>query len=183
MASAARGDVSAFEALYDRHAPWVRAWTTHALGPHDAPDALQEIFLRVWRAAAQFDPARGRVATWLAAITRHYVARQIATRRPSLGQIEAALTDGRAQQAADEPALQREREQAVLRALRGLPIEQRRVVVLAYFAGMTQTQIAEHLGIPLGTAKKRIRLAMQKLRPAVQEEGIQPPRLRMVTDE
>lgn len=72
-----RGDVSSFELLYDRHAGWVRAWAAHALGRHRADDTLQEVFMRAWRGAAQFDPSRGQFVTWLAAITRHHVARQL----------------------------------------------------------------------------------------------------------
>src|SRR5918992_258848 len=76
----ARGESDAFDALYRRPAPWGRAWVAHALGAAHADDALQDIFIRVWRAAPQDDPTRRRFATWLAAITRHHVSRQLTKR-------------------------------------------------------------------------------------------------------
>jgi len=181
---AARGEVAAFETLYDRHAPWIRAWAAHTLGADSADDALQEVFVRVWRAAPQFDPARGQFVSWLAAITRHHLARQLGRRGGehralAAASVEAAIV-GPAP--ASDVAGRHEREHVVLEALRRLPVEQRHVVVLAYFAGMTQSQMAEHLAIPLGTVKKRVRLAMRKLRLAVEENGMETPTLRVVTE-
>lgn len=181
----ARGEVAAFETLYDRHAPWIRAWAAHTLGVDSADDVLQEVFVRVWRAAPQFDPARGQFVSWLAAITRHHLARQLSRRGGehqalAAASVEAAIVDPAP--ASDEVVSRHEREHVVLEALRLLPAEQRDVVVLAYFAGMTQSQMAEHIGIPLGTVKKRVRLAMRKLRLAVEENGMETPTLRVVTE-
>jgi RNA polymerase sigma factor (sigma-70 family) len=83
---------------------------------------------------------------------------------------------------AGDAAVRGEHAHTVLAALRELPEEQRTVIVLAYFAGMSQSQIAEHLGIPLGTVKKRVRLAMQKLRDALAADRSEGTRLRMVRD-
>lgn len=71
----------------------------------------------------------------------------------------------------------------VYRALQALPDEQRLVVVLTYFVGMTQSQVAEHLGVPLGTVKKRVRLAMRKLRLALERDHVEPTHVRTVNDE
>jgi RNA polymerase sigma-70 factor, ECF subfamily len=182
---AARGEVAAFEALYQRHASWVRAWAAHTLGAAAADDALQDVFVRVWRCTPQFDPARGRFAAWLAAITRHHLIRQLDQRGGEHRALAAAsVLAALAGQpgGADEDAVRREGSGLVLAALRALPDEQRTVIVLAYFAGMTQSQIAAHLGVPLGTVKKRVRLAMQKLRQAIEVSGRDGRRLRMVVD-
>jgi RNA polymerase sigma-70 factor, ECF subfamily len=84
--------------------------------------------------------------------------------------------------AVSDAAVHGEQARVVLAALRDVPGEQRRVIVLAYFAGMSQSQVAEHLGIPLGTMKKRVRLAMQKLRQALDVDGPERRRLRMVRE-
>jgi len=182
---AARGEMAAFETLYERHAPWIRAWAAHTLGADSADDVLQEVFVRVWRAAPQFDPARGQFMSWLAAITRHYVARELSRRGGehqalAAASVEAAIVEPAP--ASDEVVSRHERQHVVLEALRRLPADQRHVVVLAYFAGMSQSQMAAHLGIPLGTVKKRVRLATRKLRLAVEENGMEGPTLRVVTD-
>lgn len=141
--------------------------------------------MRVWRAAPQFDPARGRFTTWLAAITRHHLSRQLGRRGGehrtlAAVSVEAAL-EGQGETSDD--TVRNEDARVILQALRRLPAEQRRVIVLAYFAGMTQSQMAEHLGIPLGTVKKRVRLAMQKLRQSLASNGFETPKLRMVKDQ
>lgn len=190
---AARGEIAAFEALYQRHAPWVRAWAAHTLGADDADDALQDVFVRVWRAAPQFDPARGRFASWLSAITRNHVSHQLGRRGGEHRALAAAsvlaVLDGD-REGVDEAAVRSDRAHVLLDALRGLPDDQRKVIVLAYFAGMSQSQMASHLGIPLGTVKKRVKLAMQKLREALDGDGNhnvtpgqRPGRLRMVKDQ
>jgi RNA polymerase sigma-70 factor, ECF subfamily len=181
----ARGEVGAFETLYRRHAPWVRAWAAHTLGAAHADDALQDVFVRVWRSAPQFDPARGRFSTWVAAITRHHVSRQLGRRGGEHRALAAAAVLaalGEQGDVAGDAAVRDEHARAVLAALRELPDEQRTVIVLAYFTGMSQSQIAEHLGIPLGTVKKRVRLAMQKLRDALAADRSEGTRLRMVRD-
>src|SRR5919106_6805206 len=91
-----RGDVGAFAELYDRYASRLHTWAMHALGPAEADDALQEVFLRVWQKAAQFEPARGRFASWLMAIARHEFGRRLnrgdrARRRHAADRIEDVL--------------------------------------------------------------------------------------------
>jgi len=169
-ARTARGDLAAFTQLYDRYARRIHAWSAHVLGTGRAEDAMQEIFLRLWQHAGQFDGARGTFVTWFTAIARHHlvhvlrqdgIRRRVAVAAEIAGVLEhaSAATPG-----PDETVGQREEGAALARALRLLPEEQRQVLVLAYFAGLSQTQIADQLAIPLGTVKKRVRLGMGKLR-------------------
>ena len=184
----ARGDVAAFAAVYERYAARVHAWAGHALGTGAADDAVQEVFIRVWRKAHQFDPARGRFATWLMAIARHHILRELERggreRRVGGDEIDAALRS-LADPAAplDERAWLSEQERLLGRALADLPAEQRRVLVLGYFLGMTQSEMSRSLDVPLGTVKKRVRLGLRKLRVALTGEGAAPSHLRVVADE
>jgi RNA polymerase sigma-70 factor (ECF subfamily) len=166
----ARGDVAAFATLYDRYARRIYVWAAHVVGSVEAEDVVQEVFARLWDKASQFDTRRGRFAWWFNAIARHHVIAQL--RRRGLQQrivaaeeIERVLADLPARDAAPEDVAElRERTERILGALATLPSEQRRVLVLAYFAGLTQSAIAAYTGAPLGTVKKRTRLALQKLR-------------------
>ena len=170
VARTARGDLAAFTQLYDRYARRIHAWSAHVLGTGRAEDAMQEIFLRLWQHAGQFDGERGTFVTWFTAIARHHlvhVLRQDGIRRRVAVAAEIAGVLEHASAAApgpDETVGQREEGAALARALRLLPEEQRQVLVLAYFGGMSQSQIADQLAIPLGTVKKRVRLGMDKLR-------------------
>jgi RNA polymerase sigma factor (sigma-70 family) len=169
----AEGDLAAFSEIYDRYARRLHAWSTHLLGPERAEDAMQEIFLQLWQHATQFDSERGPFATWFSAVARHHLLhamRQENARRRLIAAAEIAEVLAGASSpllAPEERVSQREEGEALLGALRMLPDEQRQVVVLAYFGGLSQSQIAEQLGLPLGTVKKRIRLAMAKLRGAL----------------
>jgi len=176
VARVAKRDVAAFATLYDRYARRIYAWAAHVVGSADAEDMVQEVFVRLWDKAAQFDDRRGRFAWWFIAIARHHLTTQL--RRRSLQQrivaadeIERLLADAPDRSAGpDEVAWSNERGADLLRALATLPSEQRRVLVLAYFAGLSQPEIARHTGTPLGTVKKRTRLALQKLRERLDRE-------------
>jgi len=172
-AAVARGDVDAFAALYDRYAARVYAWSAHLVGPSNAEDVVQEVFLRLWDKAGQFDPARGRFVTWFMAIARHHLIgvakkRSAQRRMAAAAEIEELLSrvvDERADTERD--AIERDLGDSVVRALTDIPPEQRRVLVLAYFGGLSQSEIARLLAEPLGTVKKRTRLGLQKLRLAL----------------
>jgi RNA polymerase sigma-70 factor (ECF subfamily) len=170
-ARVAAGDVAAFTQLYERYGQRIYAWCVHALGAGRAEDAVQEIFLRLWQAAAQFDPARGRFVTWFFAIARHHVMHEL--KRAGLRRRVEVATEIAEVFAAPTPdpgelAGARDDATSLARALRRLPEEQRQVLAMAYFGGLSQTQIATHLAVPLGTVKKRVRLGMGKLRAALQ---------------
>jgi RNA polymerase sigma-70 factor, ECF subfamily len=170
-ARVAAGDVAAFTQLYQRYAQRIYTWCVHALGAGRAEDAVQEIFLRLWQAAEQFDPARGRFVTWFFAVARHHLVHEL--RKAGLRrrlEVAAEIAEVFADTAADPEELAGARDDAtsLVRALRRLPEEQRQVVAMAYFGGLSQSQIATQLDVPLGTVKKRVRLGMGKLRTALQ---------------
>jgi RNA polymerase sigma-70 factor, ECF subfamily len=163
-------DVDAFSLLFDRYAHPVYALAAHLLGQTDAEEIVQEVFWRIWHRAHQFEPTRGSARVWIMAVARHQIVdalkrRSQEQRLMALGEIDGLLADVPAAQIdVDELAWSRQRAEAMQHALHELPDEQRRVIVLAYFGGLSQSDIASHLGWPLGTVKKRVRLALQKLR-------------------
>ena len=128
-------------------------------------DVLQEVFLQVWRRAGTFDEARGRAFTWLATIARSRALDRLraAGSRARLAE-EAALEQADEASDAALDALNSETNALVRDALAELTDEQRKVLLLAYFEGLTQTEIAGRLGDPLGTVKTRMRSGLIKLR-------------------
>jgi RNA polymerase sigma-70 factor (ECF subfamily) len=171
-------DLAAFEALYDRYGDLVYSVSLRVVGdPYVAQDVAQDVFLRVWRRPQQFDLARGKFVTWLLSVTRN---RSIDERRsqgrrlrrealPTTNEEEEVLPSGNER---DDPAVATvlaDERAAVRQALEVLPPEQKLAIQLAYFGGLTQAEIAEKLGQPLGTVKTRIRLGMQKMRGALAE--------------
>lgn len=177
VARVARRDVAAFTILYDRYAGPVYTLAAHMLGRSEAEEIVQATFLRLWNKAEQFDAARGAFGAWFMTIARHHALDELRRRGQRQRLVAAEGIDRVLTEVTDpapdveEQAWLRERGDAVLRALNDLPDEQRRVLVLAYFGGLSQAAIAECLGLPLGTVKKRIRLGLQKLRAALLQQG------------
>jgi len=169
-------DLDALDALYGRHARSVFALTLKLLGDREqAEEIVQECFLKLWRRPAAFARERGRLLPWLLGVAHHGAVdalrhRQIETRHRVDGVLD--VPDLGAGIDPEATAWQRQRAEAVARALRSLPEAQRLVVELAYYRGLTQTEIAERLAEPLGTVKTRIRLAMQKLRASVEMQTL-----------
>lgn len=169
----ARRDVNAFSVLYDRYSRPVYAMAVYMLGHVDAEETVQEVFLRLWSKAEQFDPQCGSFRAWFMAIARHHIFSQLRQRSQRrqlaagdhVDQILASLRDPNTN--VEEDTWLREQGEQVLQALAQLPNEQRRVLVLAYYGGLSQSTIAQHLQLPLGTVKKRTRLGLQKLRAAL----------------
>ncbi|MEO7083309.1 MAG: sigma-70 family RNA polymerase sigma factor [Gemmatimonadaceae bacterium] len=172
-------DDTALTTFYDRWFPIVNALMTKMLkSPDDVEDVVEEVFWQVWRQADRFTSDRGSVQTWLLTIARsRALDRMRATRRLREESIEDAsggLADGgkRFGDAAfvkgdGDPLLDAEhaeRKTIVAAALSELPVEQREALELAYFGGLSQSEIADRTSQPLGTIKTRMRLAMQKLR-------------------
>jgi RNA polymerase sigma-70 factor (ECF subfamily) len=169
--------VAAFTVLYDRYARPVYVVAAYMLGSAEAEEAVQELFLRLWRKAEQFDPSRGSFNNWFMAISRHHLRDQLRRRSHQQRVVAAEQIDQLLIEVVDpnvdveQEVWQRQRGAALLNALRSLPAEQRRAIVLAYFGGFSQTTIAERLGWPLGTVKKRVRLGLQKLRAFLGQPG------------
>ncbi len=170
-------DLRAFRTLYARYGNLVYSASLRVVrDPQVAEDLVQEIFLRVWRKPESYLPQRGRFATWLTSVTRNRAVDEIRSRgrrqrhetaSPEEQEREFAAPEG------NDPALTAEladQRRLILAALAGLPAEQRQVIELAYFGGLTQQEISQRLAQPLGTVKTRIRLGMQKLRSALTPE-------------
>ena len=156
-------DVVAFGALYDEHARAVYALAYRMLRDRGAAeDVAQEAFLSVWRSRHAYDAALGSTRTWLLAVTRHRAIDALRRRRSHLV-LDGEPFELEAPDRTDEEALRAEDAAAVRHALLDLPDGQRRVVELAYFDGLSQTEIAARMLIPLGTVKGRMRLALEKL--------------------
>lgn len=166
-----RGDEQALAAIYDRYRLILFGLILRIV--HDrqeAEDVLQEALLQVWRRASDFDESRGRVFTWLVTIARSRALdrlRTIGSRTKLADEVLAQSSINEAGDAAGDAAkdaVKSEQGAIVRRALAELPEEQRQPLLLAYFEGLTQTEIAARLGDPLGTVKTRMRSGLSKLR-------------------
>ncbi len=161
-----KSDQGAFLVLYDRHASRVYALTMRILAdPMMAEEATQDTFLKVWSRARQYNPERGEFVTWLLTI-----ARRVALDRLRLESRRPVLSTGQDPEEAwkflpDDDSLSEEtRWRSLYFAVCTLPEEQRQVIELAYYKGLSQSEIAEVLDWPLGTVKTRVRAAMHSLR-------------------
>lgn len=163
----ARGDHEAVGDLYDRHGRLLYSLALRIVRDQgDAQDVVQEVFAQAWRQAAQFDATRGNVAAWLIMLTR---ARGVDVLRRRRARPPLQAQNGPLETAADTPLPDEQlawlaRTADVQRALEALPTLQRIAVELAYFDGLTQTEIAAELDVPLGTVKTRVRQALIRLR-------------------
>ena len=163
LARIAEGDTGAFETLYERYSG---AAYSVAIGmlkdAAQAQEVAQDVFLAIWRGAREFDPARGSARTWILSVAHHKSVDAVRrSRRNSTVPLSDTMTGD-----ADviEAAQARVDAGRVRRALEALSIEQRAAIVLAYYGGYTQQEIAQRLGVPLGTIKTRIRDGLLRLR-------------------
>jgi RNA polymerase sigma-70 factor (ECF subfamily) len=145
----------------------------HLLHDRDeAEDVLQETFLEIWRRPERYDPARGTLEAWVVLIARSRALDRLRARGSALRLVERAADDPIPEPPAPFELLEgEERGSRVARALSTLPAPQRQAIELAFFAGLTQAQIAGRLGEPLGTVKTRIRLGMEKLAGELAEDA------------
>jgi RNA polymerase sigma-70 factor (ECF subfamily) len=166
LRAVAGGDEKAFASLYDQYSPILFGLLVRILHSRpEAEDVLQEVFLQVWQRAASFDETRGRPFTWLVTLAR---SRAIDRLRSSNARerLATASAQGLTEDFVDTSAetFRAEQSEVVQRALAAIPEEQRRALALAYFEGLSQTEIAARLQEPLGTVKTRMRSGMTKLR-------------------
>lgn len=163
-------DAVALSELYDRHNRLLFSLILRILrDPGESEDILQEVFVRVWDRADSYSPALGAPSAWLVRIARNRAidrlrARQV--RANVAGSFEDPPVAADLTPAGNPEQLTRtaEHRRAILSAMGQLPPEQRTLIDAAYFEGYTQSELAEKLGLPLGTVKTRIRSAMQTLR-------------------
>jgi len=160
------GDQSALAELYDRYSSVVYAVALRVLGDSGAAeDVLQEVFLQLWRNPGAFDAARGSLGAWLAVITRNRSIDALRRRRPETD-IEDVIVSVAPDLAA---AADRSRAAEKVRGVLGsMPVPQRTALEMAYFEGMSHSEIASKTGEPLGTIKTRIRSGLLALRKAFQ---------------
>ena len=157
----ARRDANAFEALYHRFARPVFGLALRRLGDRmRAEDAVQETFAAVWRSARTYKPDRGAGAPWLYAVARNAIVDRSRSRSEPPGEVpDIASTE----LGPDERAEASYVSWRVHRALEGLPPNERDVIELAYYSGLSQSEVADFLGIPLGTVKTRTRAGLGRL--------------------
>jgi RNA polymerase sigma-70 factor, ECF subfamily len=159
-----RRDESALAALYDRYAGVLFSVLNRILrDTQAAEEILQDIFYQLWRTASRFDPSRGSLGGWLLVIARNRAISRLRRHNPAAGEEigeNSVVVPGNLESAvAREELLGR-----IKSALDGLPQEQRAVLELAYFQGLTHSEIARHTGDPLGTVKTRLRIAVETLK-------------------
>jgi RNA polymerase sigma-70 factor (ECF subfamily) len=162
------GDPRAFEVVFERHVDVAFSLAYRMCGRRAmAEDVVQEAFLSVWRSGRRYDSARGSVRSWILSVVHNRAvdAFRRAVVKDSRDVPDAGFTERMAAPELTEAEVERRDDaQHVRAALDGLPVDQRRVIELAYFGGFTHTQIAEILKLPAGTVKGRMRLGLAKLR-------------------
>jgi RNA polymerase sigma-70 factor (ECF subfamily) len=167
VAAIRSGDQTAMAALYDRYSSIVYSVALRVLGDTGAAeDILQDVFMQLWRNPNAFDSSRGSLGAWLAVITRNRAIDSLRKRRPE-NDIEDVVIS-----VETDLAIEADRSRAAekVRGLLGsMPAAQRSALEMAYFEGLTHTEIAAKTGEPLGTIKTRIRAGLTTLRKAFQE--------------
>jgi RNA polymerase sigma-70 factor (ECF subfamily) len=179
LPAVAQGNVSAFEELYDRYASTIYGLLLRILAnTDDAQEVLQETFVKAWTNARMFDAVRGSDIAWLIAIARSRGIDRLRSRRTRFDREDEAgrelshrATSVEPENAADT-VIQAEESTAVRGALAELPPPQRLALELAYFEGLSQSEIAARLNQPLGTIKTRMQLGMKKMRERLQDYAV-----------
>ncbi len=172
MRAFGEGDPASAEVLYGRYAPRIFGLGIVMLGNDGAAqDLVQDTFVKLWRSAGRFDEARGRLDTWVLLVARSLAIDALRRRVLDARTAEAAgpVRDVSTEPGPDEVAETGDLAARARQAMTTLSPGQRAALELAYFGGKTSAEVAEMEGIPLGTAKTRIRTALLKLREALEE--------------
>ena len=170
----ARGELGALDVLYEQYGAMAFSIAYRITGDRSAAeDVVQEAFLGAWRNAGRYVDARGSVRTWLLSIVHHRAIDAIRRRRPTveLPETEATLPDTLTLPDVWADVELRLDRESVRGAMGSISEVQREAIELAYFGGLTQTEIAERTGVPLGTVKGRLRLGLQGMRAALMPFG------------
>ncbi len=163
----AQGDRDAFMELYQRYANLVYSMALRVVGDSQtAEEITQDVFMKVWQKGALYDGSRGRFSTWLLSVTRFTAIDRLRyeKRRPAADSAPRDTILPRELRHLSADHTRWEQGQQLRMLIEQLPPEQREVVELAYFGGLTHRELAEHLDLPLGTVKSRLRLGLNKLR-------------------
>lgn len=172
-AVADRKDRSAFTVLFDHFAPRLNAYLQRlGAAPATAEEITQEVMVTLWRKAALFDPDKSSLATWLYRIARNRRIDMMRRDRLAFLDSEDPVREMIDEGDLDQQVDLTQREAAVRLALDTLPEEQLSLVRLAFFEGLSHSQISERTGLPLGTVKSRIRLGFTRLRRALEAGGV-----------
>ena len=173
------GDAGAFSALYDRHSRAAFSLSYRMMGERQAAEDLtQDAFLKVWRSARGYRSERGSVRTWVLSIVHNRgidQLRSLASRRRTQDRVEASAPRSQPSEAFAETWRNSQRDQ-VREALNTLPVEQLKILELAYFSGFTHVEISNLLDLPLGTVKGRMRLGLKKIRDYFDHKDVSVPR-------
>ena len=175
----AHGEKDALETFYNRFASSVFSLARYMLKePPLAEEVTQDIFLRLWQKASSFNPERGTPRAWFMSVAHHRIIDVIKARKrraQSTDQVSHELLDLHPSrfEGTEEQAHRNIEREEIFKELAVIPSEQRQVIVLAYFEGYTQSEIATELDQPLGTVKTRIRLGMQKLRASMKHKQVE----------
>ncbi|MGH2363492.1 MAG: sigma-70 family RNA polymerase sigma factor [Chloroflexota bacterium] len=179
MEQVARGDSAALSALYQRYAGAVFSLAFRVVNDREAAEELlNEAFVRVWRQAPLFDARRGKFSTWLLSVARNLSIDELRSRRARPRKADPVGDEDVPSDLVDEhidveaEVWQHERRALIREAMEQLPAPQREALELAYFHGLTQSEVAARLGDPLGTTKTRMRLGLQKLRDILLVDGL-----------
>jgi RNA polymerase sigma-70 factor (ECF subfamily) len=172
LALCSRADENALGELYDRYGRVAYGLALRIVRDRAlAEDAVQEAFLAVWRSAGAFLAEQGKPSTWILTLV-HRRAVDLVRREERRRAEPLEDTDHPTGEATDEEAWLRAQRQVVQEALRKLPPEQREAIELAYYGGFTQSELAERLGLPLGTIKSRMFTGLKRLRELLAESGL-----------
>jgi RNA polymerase sigma-70 factor (ECF subfamily) len=164
------GDRTAFMAFYDRFSPLMFSVAARVLGDRkEAEDVLQEVMLVIWKKAGEYDPELGSLSSWAVALTRNKALDRLRARTRRLRLIEEVALMAEESEPSSTPSVNdilhgRERAGLLHTAMKDLPKDQRMAIELAFFTGLSQSDIAQRLQQPLGTIKARIRRGMLRLR-------------------
>ncbi len=161
----AQGDVRALRDMYEEHASRAMGIALRVLKSQgDAEDVVQETFIDLWKRASQFDSATSSAAAWVVTIARSRAIDRLRARGSAKRAVDAAVTvDSPAGPIPEELAGSHQDSQRVLEAMRKLPSREHAAIELAYFEGLSHSEISRKTGEPLGTVKMRIRMGMEKL--------------------
>ena len=177
VAQMAQGRQDALARLYDETSSMLNGLLLRILErPEDAEEVLLDVYMKAWKYAGRYSDKRGSVPAWLMIMARNAAIDRIRQKRAQpktlAFELESTPEPESAEASPEEQSVERERRRKVQIVLRELPPEQREVVELAFFGGLTHAELAERLREPLGTIKSRIRMGLLRLRGLIEEPGI-----------